>query len=76
MIGFTSPLAIPVGTYTPLDTELSVDGGAKAAEVDTLLAATDGMLLALVTALLLLLMQLLLLLEVEECVDVPPVVTG
>lgn len=35
MTGFTSPFAIPVGTYTPLETEASADGGAKAAEVGT-----------------------------------------
>lgn len=35
MTGFTSPLAIPVGTYTPFDTVESDDGVAMAAEVGT-----------------------------------------
>lgn len=33
--GFTSPLAMPVGTYTPFDTVESDDGVAIAAEVET-----------------------------------------
>ena len=32
--GFTSPLAMPPGTYTPLDTDVSVEGVTMAAEVE------------------------------------------
>lgn len=35
MAGFTSPFAMPGGTYTPLDTWASDDGVAMAAEVGT-----------------------------------------